>query len=77
MAAIFPVATSLDNESFVSVAGGLCTISTAGMTTAGAPFSECPIWVVLADRNRENPGAMHLEENILKEEKARTLPVPQ
>lgn len=61
----FPVGTSFDIEWLVSVAGGLCTVSTTGITTAGAPFSECATWIVLADRNREKPGDMHLEENIL------------
>lgn len=61
----FPVGTSFDIEWLVSVAGGLCTVSTTGITTAGAPFSECATWIVLADRNREKPGDIHLEENIL------------
>lgn len=61
----FPVGTSCDIERLVSVAGGLCTVSTTGSMTAGLPFSECAMWVVLAVRNLEKPGDMHLEENIL------------
>ena len=63
-----PVGTIFANESFVSVAGGLCTtISTAGITTAGVPFNDCATWVVVADRNLEKPGDKHLVENILDE----------
>lgn len=49
------------------VAGGLCTVSTAGIMTAGVPFNECATWVVVADRTLEKPGDKHLVENILDE----------
>lgn len=66
VAIILPVGKSFDTEWLVSVAGGLWTVSTAGIITAGEPFKECATCVVLADRNLEKPGDIHLEENILE-----------
>lgn len=66
VAIILPVGKSFDTEWLVSVAGGLWTVSTAGIITAGVPFKEWAMWVVLADRNLEKPGDIHLEENILE-----------
>ena len=67
VAIILPVGKSFDTEWLVRVAGGLWTVSTAGIITAGVPFKEWAMWVVLADRNLEKPGDIHLEENILEE----------
>lgn len=40
VAIILPVGKSFDTEWLVSVAGGLWTVSTAGIITAGVPFKE-------------------------------------
>ena len=73
MAIILPVGKSFDTEWLVSVAGGLWTVSTAGIITAGEPFKECATCVVLADRNLEKPGDIHLEENILEKKNHATI----
>lgn len=73
VAIILPVGKSFDTEWLVSVAGGLWTVSTAGIITAGEPFKECATCVVLADRNLEKPGDIHLEENILEKKNHATI----
>lgn len=73
VATILPVGKSFDTEWLVSVAGGLWTVSTAGIITAGEPFKECATCVVLADRNLEKPGDIHLEENILEKKNHATI----